>query len=95
MSVGRAGRSIRFFCSLKRYNNVMNIATINPNIQGGTPCFAATRVPITALFDYLDRGHTIAEFLADFPTVSEPQVHALLEQACADMLTHAWQVPVA
>ncbi len=73
----------------------MNVATINPNIQGGTPCFPTTRVPVTALFDYLDRGHTIIEFLADFPTVSEPQVHALLEQARADLLTHTWHEPVA
>ena len=67
----------------------MSIATINPNIQGGVPCFTGTRVPVVALLDYLDRGYTVAEFLADFPSVRESQVHALLEQARADVLEHA------
>ena len=69
----------------------MNIVSINPAIQGGTPCFIGTRVPVAALFDYLDRDHSIAEFLSDFPTVSEHQVHALLEQARNDVLEHAQQ----
>ncbi len=69
---------------------LMTIATINPNIQGGVPCFTGTRVPVVAVLDYLDRGYTVAEFLADFPTVEEAQVHALLEQARADVLEH-WQ----
>jgi uncharacterized protein (DUF433 family) len=69
----------------------MNIVSINPNIQGGTPCFIGTRVPVAALFDYLDRGHSIADFLSDFPTVSEAQVHAMLEQARNEVLEHAQQ----
>ena len=69
----------------------MNIVSINPAIQGGTPCFIGTRVPVAALFDYLDRGHSIADFLSDFPTVSEAQVHAMLEQARNEVLEHAQQ----
>lgn len=69
----------------------MNIVSINPNIQGGTPCFIGTRVPVAALFDYLDRGHSIVDFLSDFPTVSEAQVHAMLEQARNEVLEHAQQ----
>lgn len=69
----------------------MAIATINPNIQGGVACFTGTRVPVVSLLDYLDRGYTVAEFLSDFPTVQETQVHALLDQARADVLEHAKQ----
>ena len=69
----------------------MNIVSINPNIQGGTPCFIGTRVPVAALFDYLDRGHSIVDFLSDFPTVSEALVHAMLEQARNEVLEHAQQ----
>ena len=69
----------------------MTIVTINPNVQGGVPCFTGTRVPVVALFDYLDRGYCVDDFLSDFPTVTESQVHALLEQARADVLEHAEQ----
>ena len=64
----------------------MNIVSINPNIQGGTPCFIGTRVPVASLFDYLDRGHSTAKFLSEFPTVKESQVHTLLEQARNEIL---------
>ena len=49
--------------------------------MSGTPCFATTRVPIQALFDYLEGGHPLADFFEDFPTVSREQVTALLEEA--------------
>ena len=58
-----------------------SVIAVDPGIMSGAPCFAGTRVPIQALFDYLDGGHPIADFLADFPTVSEPQVHQLLAEA--------------
>jgi uncharacterized protein (DUF433 family) len=41
--------------------------------MGGTPCFRGTRVPIKVLFDYLRGGHSLAEFLDDFPTVKREQ----------------------
>lgn len=41
----------------------------NPNILGGTPCFAGTRVPVESLFDSIQRGYTLDEFLEEFPTV--------------------------
>ena len=40
------------------------------NILGGTPVFAGTRVPVKTLFDYLEGGETLAEFLDDFPAVN-------------------------
>jgi uncharacterized protein (DUF433 family) len=43
--------------------------------------FAGTRVPVDALFDYLEAGETLDEFLAQFPTVSREQSVAVLEGA--------------
>ena len=58
-------------------------ATIHcdPEILGGTPVFAGTRVPFRNLIDYLERNHSIEEFLDSFPTVSREQVVASLEAA--------------
>jgi uncharacterized protein (DUF433 family) len=53
----------------------------NPNILGGTPCFAGTRVPVVSLFDYLDRGHSIDYFVSQFPTVTREQVLSVLQEA--------------
>ena len=53
----------------------------DPDILGGTPVFAGTRVPVRALLDYLEGGQPLAEFLDDFPTVSRDQAVAALEQA--------------
>ena len=53
----------------------------DPEIMGGTPVFAGTRVPAKALIDYLEGGHSLAEFLDDFPTVKREQAIAVLEQA--------------
>jgi uncharacterized protein (DUF433 family) len=49
--------------------------------MGGAPVFAGTRVPIQTLLDYLEGGHTLDEFLDDFPTVKREQAVALLEHA--------------
>jgi uncharacterized protein (DUF433 family) len=51
------------------------------DILGGTPVFAGTRVPVQALIDYLKRGHTLDEFLNDFPTVHKEQAEAALDIA--------------
>ncbi|HET8775470.1 MAG TPA: DUF433 domain-containing protein [Thermoanaerobaculia bacterium] len=53
----------------------------DPEIMGGTPCFRGTRVPVQALFDYLEHGHPLDEFLDDFPTVEKEQALAALEEA--------------
>mgnify|MGYP001350330427 CR=1 FL=1 len=54
---------------------------IDPEIQGGTPCFAGTRVPVKSLFDYLARGRSIDYFLEQFPSVKREQAAQVLEQA--------------
>lgn len=53
----------------------------DPGILGGTPVFVGTRVPAKALLDYLKAGHSLDEFLDDFPTVSREQAIAALELA--------------
>jgi uncharacterized protein (DUF433 family) len=58
-----------------------SVVTVNKNIQGGTPCFAGTRVPVSSLFDHLEGGYTIDYFLSQFPSVKREQVIALLESA--------------
>lgn len=55
------------------------IIVIHPEIQSGAPVFYNTRVPIRGLFDYLKGGHTIDEFLDDFPSVKREQAIAFLD----------------
>lgn len=54
---------------------------ISPDILSGMPVFRGTRVPIKNLFDYLESGDTIENFLNDFPTVKKEQVIEILELA--------------
>ena len=61
--------------------DLRTLITTDPDILGGQPVFAGTRVPIETLFDHLEAGVPLAEFLADFPTVSKAQAVALLETA--------------
>jgi uncharacterized protein (DUF433 family) len=51
----------------------------DPEILGGVPVFIGTRVPVRALFDYLERGRALQEFLDDFPTVSKDLAIGVLE----------------
>ncbi|HUY26211.1 MAG TPA: DUF433 domain-containing protein [Candidatus Binataceae bacterium] len=53
----------------------------DPEILGGTPVFVGTRVPLRNLIDYLERGHSLEEFLDAFPSVSRAQAIAALEAA--------------
>ena len=57
------------------------LVTRSPNRAWGATVFAGTRVPVEALFDYLEAGETLDAFLEQFPTVRREQVVALLEQA--------------
>ena len=57
------------------------IITASPEIMGGTPVFAKTRVPVQTLLDYLKAGESIDDFLEGFPTVTKEQVIAFLEEA--------------
>jgi uncharacterized protein (DUF433 family) len=66
-----------------------DIAHSNPDILGGTPVFVGTRVPIQSLFDYLEGGETLDEFLRQFPSVKRDQAIAALELARATLLAGA------
>ncbi len=55
--------------------------TIDKEILGGTPVFTGTRVPIQSLFDYIESGDPLEEFLENFPTVESSQAIEVLEKA--------------
>jgi uncharacterized protein (DUF433 family) len=61
--------------------SMASVIVKNPKILGGTPVFRGTRVPLQLLFDSLERGHTLEEFLAGYPTVSRELAIAALEEA--------------
>lgn len=62
------------------------LITTSPDVLGGTPVFAGTRVPVQTLIEYLEGGETIDNFLEGFPTVTREQVIGFLEEAKARML---------
>jgi len=53
----------------------------DPGILGGTPVFRGTRVPVQALFDYIEAGDPLERFLDHFPSVTREQAVAALEEA--------------
>jgi len=53
----------------------------DPEILGGTPVFVGTRVPVKNLFEYLEAGDSLDEFLRSFPSVTREQAIAALELA--------------
>lgn len=53
----------------------------NPQLMSGTPCFVGTRVPVKSLFDYLEAGDSLDEFLEQFPTVSREAAVNVLEES--------------
>ncbi len=55
------------------------LITSDREILGGVPVFTGTRVPVKTLFDYLEHGHPLDEFLDDFPTVMREHALAVLE----------------
>ena len=58
--------------------NQAQLVSSDQDVLGGVPVFVGTRVPAKTLIDYLQRGHSIDEFLDDFPTVSRHQAQELL-----------------
>lgn len=66
-----------------------SVVRSDPDILGGTPVFIGTRVPVQALIDYIEGGHSLERFLDDFPTVSRELAVKALEQAKAHLLADA------
>jgi uncharacterized protein (DUF433 family) len=65
----------------------MELIEIHPEILGGIPVFKNTRVPVRALWDYLEAGDPLDEFLEDFPDVSREHAVAVLEESKSKILT--------
>ena len=61
--------------------DIRSLITIDKEILGGQPVFAGTRVPVESLFDHLEAGVSLDEFLEDFPSVERQQAVNLLEAA--------------
>ena len=61
----------------------------NPEILGGTPVFAGTRVPVRILMEHLEAGDPLDVFLTDFPTVSRSQAVGVLERATRFLVSGA------
>ena len=62
------------------------IIVANPEILQGIPCFRGTRVPFKNLIDYLEAGHSLGEFLREFPTVTREMAIQALEEAKESLL---------
>ena len=54
------------------------VVWVAPDRMSGAPCFVGSRVPIKALFDYLEGGDSLDAFLEDFEGVTRPQVVSAL-----------------
>ena len=61
--------------------DIKELITIDNEILGGQTVFKGTRVPIESLFDHLEAGVSLDDFLEDFPTVTKEQAIALLDLA--------------
>ena len=66
--------------------NRAELITVNPNILGGTPVFKGTRVPVSTLFEYLERGYSLEEFIECFPSVTKEMACRVLERSEAALL---------
>ncbi len=61
--------------------DLSRVVHVDPEILGGTPVFVGTRVPIRSLFDHLEGGDSIEDFLRGFPSVKREQVIGILEES--------------
>jgi uncharacterized protein (DUF433 family) len=61
----------------------------DPETLGGTPVFVGTRVPVQSLFDYLEGGETLDEFLRQFPSVTRERAVGALDLARESLLASA------
>lgn len=69
--------------------STLAVVHCDPEILGGTPVFVGTRVPFRNLIDYLERNHSLDEFIDAFPTVSREQAVAALEAAHEAVIARA------
>ena len=62
------------------------VIIVDPEVMNGTPCFRDTRVPFKNLIDYLEGGHSLGEFLQQFPVVTREMAVQALEEAKNSLL---------
>jgi uncharacterized protein (DUF433 family) len=58
--------------------NIHEIISVDKDVLGGQTVFKGTRVPVETLFDHLESGISLDEFLDDFPTIDRKQAIGLL-----------------
>jgi uncharacterized protein (DUF433 family) len=66
--------------------NIKDVVSVDPERMSGVPCFTGTRVPINHLFDFIEGGETLNEFLDQFPSVKREQAVAALELSKESLL---------
>jgi uncharacterized protein (DUF433 family) len=66
-----------------------DLINVDPELMAGTPVFRGTRVPIHSLFEYMENGYSVDEFLESFPTVQREQVISLLQLSESSALEKA------
>ena len=66
--------------------DIKEVVNVDPERMSGAPCFTGTRVPINHLFEFLESGETVDEFLDQFPTVTRQQALAALELSKKSLL---------
>jgi uncharacterized protein (DUF433 family) len=60
---------------------VESAIVVDPEVMNGTPCFRGTRVPFKNLIDYIEGGHSLSDFLDQFPTITREMAVQALEEA--------------
>lgn len=68
--------------------NIKDVVEVDPDKMSGVPVFRGTRVPIGHLFEYLEGGETLDEFLHQFPSVTREHALAALELSKESLLAH-------
>lgn len=70
-------------------NETTSVVHSDPEILGGVPVFVGTRVPVQSLFDYIEGGDTLDEFVRQFPSLRREQAVAVLEIARESVMRRA------
>jgi len=80
---------MHYAVKLRDNKNVTRAITRDPETMHGVPVFRGTRVPVQTLFEYLEGGDTLEDFLQGFPTVSRSLALEALEEAKQLLLSRA------
>ena len=83
------GRAVARRCQLSDNEVVTHAITSDPETMHGVPVFRGTRVPVQTLFEYLEGGDTLEDFLLGFPTVPRALALEALEEARKLLLARA------